>query len=122
MVGSAFGGLETRSHFRSFQPLSHGIDYIKMFNDIDVTPQTLYEQQTTISTADDYLQDLWDCGSPIPSLFSAGGSECTLESLTSPFTSPQSLSRTESFCSLPNKNGSEDASNSPGSPCSSHRI
>uniref|UniRef100_A0A915DW94 Uncharacterized protein n=1 Tax=Ditylenchus dipsaci TaxID=166011 RepID=A0A915DW94_9BILA len=98
-------------------PLSHGIDYIKMFNDIDVTPPKLVADVPKVLE-----EDLWDCGSPIPSLFSAGGSECTLESLTSPFTSPQSLSRTESFCSLPNKNVSEDASNSPGSPCSSHRI
>ncbi|KAI1724169.1 hypothetical protein Ddc_05377 [Ditylenchus destructor] len=104
-------------------PLSHGIDYIKLFNDLDILPPKFlaevpkalqdvkealdfFEKQTAIPSNDDFLS----YNSPIPSLFSAGGSESCFES---PFLSPRSLSS----CSLARdaNNGTPNSAESPSS-------
>uniref|UniRef100_A0A914YFN0 Uncharacterized protein n=1 Tax=Panagrolaimus superbus TaxID=310955 RepID=A0A914YFN0_9BILA len=87
-------------------PITHGIEYIRMFGDLDLFPPKtysevqdaigkvkrvleFYEEQTTLTSTDD--QGL--CLSPIPSIVSMSGSEF----FDSPLLSPHSISSTSLF-------------------------
>uniref|UniRef100_A0A914CUQ8 Uncharacterized protein n=1 Tax=Acrobeloides nanus TaxID=290746 RepID=A0A914CUQ8_9BILA len=96
-------------------PITHGIDYIKLFGDLDLLPPktygeaegvlvevkkilTFYEEQTSIEAENDYEL----CISPIPSIISISGSE----NFDSPLMSP----RSSSSCSLVLREESHDSS------------
>jgi hypothetical protein len=90
-------------------PITHGIEYIRLFGDLDLFPPKtysevpeillkvkrvleFYEEQTNLTSSDD--QGL--CLSPIPSVVSMSGSEF----FDSPLLSPHSVSSTSLFHSV----------------------
>jgi hypothetical protein len=100
-------------------PITHGIEYIKLFGDLDLFPPKtysevqealgkvkrvleFYEEQTTLTATEDHGL----CLSPIPSVISMSGSEF----FDSPLLSPHSISSTSLFPGVEPYNNGESSS------------